>query len=398
MTSEYKMNCKLFFVFTILSNVVLGQNQPYYFSYQIDSILRIDTTNWKFQTASWNYSFIGEYKKSLELKDRQFPNAKPSQPTQEQMDYFKKFSQVDAKKAILNEARKTRIIIINEAHHISLHRIFLANLLNDLNKMGYRFIGMEALSYEDTLLNQRKYPVINSGYYTKEPSFGNLIREAIGLGFTVFPYEQVYSDSLQKKAGREKSEALNIKKLLDRNPEAKFIIYCGYDHAAEDTLKNSMGLPMAGQLKKLTGIDPFTIDQTALTEYLIVGNSYRKLMNWKKDVMFIDSNWNYFNRATFPKAMDCNVYHPNSEFINNRPTWLKRKNTRFVMLQEKVKIECPYLIKIYLESDDKTIAIPIDVIEVKSPNDKIASLILKNKKQIAVVENNKGDRQEIRLK
>jgi len=392
------MRHKLIFLFIILTQVVYGQIKPYYLSYQIDSILNVDTTGWKFQTASWNYSFIGEYKKSLETKDRQFPKAKSSEPTQEQIEYLKKYSQVDANKAILEEASKSRIIIINEAHHISRHRIFLTNLLNDLNKIGYNFIGMETLNYEDSLLNQRKYPVINSGYYSKEPCFGNLIREAIDIGYTVFPYEQVYSDSLQKKYGREKAQALNIKKLLDQNPKAKFIIYCGYDHAAEDTLKNFMGLPMAGQLKKLTGINPFTIDQTALTEYYMVGNRYRQLMSGKNNVLYIDSSFNYFNRATFPKAIDCNVYQPNSEYIYNRPTWLKRKNTQFIMLQDKVKIDYPYLIKIYLDTDDKDIAIPIDIIEVKSPDDKVASLILKNKKQIAIVENNKGDKQEIRIK
>jgi hypothetical protein len=121
-------------------------------------------------------------------------------------------------------------------------------------------------------------------------------------------------------------------------------------------------------------------------------------MSGKNNVLYIDSSFNYFNRATFPKAIDCNVYQPNSEYIYNRPTWLKRKNTKFIMLQDKVKIEYPYLIKIYLDADDKDIAIPIDIIEVKAPDDKVASLILKNKKQIAIVENNKGDRQEIRIK
>jgi hypothetical protein len=159
-----------------------------------------------------------------------------------------------------------------------------------------------------------------------------------------------------------------------------------------------MGLPMAGQLKKLTGINPFTIDQTALTEYFMVGNRFRKLMGGNNSALFIDSNFNYFNKATFPKAIDCNVYHPNSEYIYNRPNWLIRKNTKLILLQDKVKIDYPFLIKIYLDSDDKNIAIPIDIIEIKSPIDKVASLVLKNKKQLAIVENNKGDKQEIRIK
>lgn len=70
------MRHKLIFILIVLTQVVYGQIKPYYLSYQIDSILNVDTTGWKFQTASWNYSFIGEYKKSLETKDRQFPKAK----------------------------------------------------------------------------------------------------------------------------------------------------------------------------------------------------------------------------------------------------------------------------------------------------------------------------------
>ncbi len=392
------MKFKLFLTFFVLTNLVYGQTPPYYFSYQIDSILNVDSTSWKFQTASWNYSFIGDYTKALEIKDKQFPNPKISQPNQEEIDFFSKYKAVNAKSAILKEAAKTRIIIFNEAHHIGLHRIFLIDLLKDLHKLGYTFIGMEALNQKDKLLNQRKYPILESGFYTKEMCFGNLIREAIDNGFTVFPYEQIYEDSIQKIVGREKAQALNIKNILDQNPKAKFIIYCGYDHAAEDSLKNFMGLPMAGQLKKLTGIDPFTIDQTALTEYFIVGSRYRKLMDEKNDVLFIDSAFKYFNKASYPKQIDCNLYHPDTKYIHNRPHWLRRRNTKFIMLQDKIKIDYPYLLKIYLETDDISIAVPIDIIEVKSANDKVASVIYKHKKQIAVAINNKGGRQVLHLK
>lgn len=391
---------KSIFLILILwfTNVVYGQNNPYYFSYQIDSILKVDSNSYKYQTASWNYSFIGDYKKALEIKVRQFPNARPSKPTQEQIDFFKSYKPKYAKEEILKEAAKRKILIINEAHHVSLHRVFLMSLLKDLHKLGYTFIGIEALNHDDTLLNRRKYPILGTGNFTKEPCFGNLIREAIENDFTLFPYEQIYNDSSQASIGRERAQAINIKKVMDKNPNAKFIIYCGYDHLVEDTLKNFMGLPMAGQLKRITGQDPFTIEQTILTEYFLVGNRYRKLINEKFDAIFIDSAFNFFNRASFPKMVDCNLYHPNTELIQNRPNWLKRKNNSFVVLQDKITIDYPYLIKIYLANEDTKIAVPIDIVEVKSANDKIASVILKHKKQIALVTNNKGDLQILKLK
>lgn len=392
-----KSHLKLLLLVILVSNNLLGQKNPYFFSHQIDSILLVDSSNFKFQMASLNYSLVGDYKSALEVKDRQFPNAKPSKPSQEQIDLFKRYKPIDAKQEIINEAAKRKIIIINEAHHIGLHRNFVMGLLKDLKKLGYTHIGFEALNYEDKEINERKYPTIATGVYTSEPCFGNLIREAIENKIAVFPYEQLFLDSEQVKMGREKSQAINIKKMMDKNPDAKFIIYCGYDHAVEDTLKNFMGLPMAGQLKQMTSIDPFTIDQTNLTEYYIVGNKYRKLINEKYSALFMDSASNYFNRASFPKKIDCNLFHPNTTFIYNRPSWLINKKMKFILLQEKIKIEYPYLIKVYLENEDLNNAVPIDIIEIKSASEQTASLIYKNKKQMAVVENAKGERQMIQI-
>lgn len=53
---------------------------------------------------------------------------------------------------------------------------------------------------EDTLLNERGYPLLSSGYYTQEPQFGNLVREALRIGYELFPYEtQVRGDGKERK-------------------------------------------------------------------------------------------------------------------------------------------------------------------------------------------------------
>ena len=376
----------------------LMAQHPYYLSHQIDSLLAKDSNGYKYQTASWNYSFIGNYKQAIVVKEQQYPSAKASEPSDEQIAFFKPYRAVDARAAILKEASATRVFIINEAHYSSLHRAYLSSLLPDLVNMGYAFIGMEALGYEDTLLQQRSYPIISTGFYTQEPSFGNLIRAAIKNGLHVFPYEQKFEDSAQKAMGREKSQALNIKAMMDKHPSAKFIIYCGYDHAAEDTLRNFMGLPMAGQLKQLTGINPFTVDQTALTEYIVVGSRYRKLMSGNQSVVFVDSANQYFNRASYPKAIDCNIYHPNTEYVMGRPHWLVNNETRLELLGSKVKIAFPCLLKVYLASDDRKVAVPIDVVELKSAADQVASVLLKNKKQVVEVVNAQGHKQLIEIK
>jgi hypothetical protein len=391
------MRTWLTIVLIFLQFASYAQKGGYYFSYQIDSLIRADSTPSKYQTASWYHSFTGNYEEAFKTKDLQFPNAKPSGPSAEQQEIFSHYSAIDARAAILKEAAKTRILIINEAHHVPLHRVYLTGLLADLYKVGYRFLGMEALDHKDSLLNQRKYPLLTSGFYIMEPCFGNLVREALGLGFTVFPYEKKYEDGGQKTMDRELAQALNIKELIDRNPAAKFIIYCGYDHAAEDTLKNFMGLPMAGRVKRLTGIDPFTIDQTVLSEYFIVGSRYRKLINDSSDRLFTDSMGRYFNAAGYPKKMDCNLYHPDTKLTGGRPSWLKTRDMEFMHLQERISIAHPYLIKIFLKGEDVDKAVPIDVVEVKSANDKVASVVFRNREQVAQAVNSKGEVQTISI-
>jgi hypothetical protein len=285
-------------IFALIAIKVVGQpTNQYLFSHQIDSILNADSNDYKYQLSSFYYSFIGDYKRGLETKELQFKGRSMTKPTSDQIAFFSNFSEVDAKKYILQEASKTKILIINEAHHVSRHRVFLTDLLKDLKNIGYDFIGFEALAYEDSIINERGYPILSSGFYTREPCFGNLIRESKNNGFYIFPYEQDFDDSIQNIYGREKSQALNIKRYIDENPNSKFVIYCGYDHLVEDTLKNSMGLPMAGQLKKLTGIDPFTVDQTALIEYFNIGYKYRQLIKSDRYSLFVDSMNSYFNKA-----------------------------------------------------------------------------------------------------
>ncbi len=91
------MKFLLVILFTfVLSNCAFGQLQPYMLSAQIDSLLRVDTTGWKHQTAAVNYSMIGAYMQSLQARDREFPNARGAEPTHEQHMQFSQFTPVDA--------------------------------------------------------------------------------------------------------------------------------------------------------------------------------------------------------------------------------------------------------------------------------------------------------------
>src|SRR5690606_1813455 len=149
-----------------------------------------------------------------------------------------KYTKHDAVEYIIKRAKNSRVLIINEAHHNSLHRFFAKSLLSELYKIGYINLGIEALSnghLKDTLLNQRKYPVQKTGHYTRGPQFGNLVRTALNTGYNVFAYEVTTSKNGKE---REIEQARNIIEFICQRPDEKFLIYCGYDHAIEGKHKH----------------------------------------------------------------------------------------------------------------------------------------------------------------
>src|SRR5690606_6089049 len=254
------LNCRffVFWLFTLAhTSQSFGQiNSFYKFNEEIDSLF-LDKEQYSF--AAWNYSFIGEYQKALEAYDKTSRKDNHSISDKEVALLLSDYKARPAAEYIIERSKNERIIIINEAHHQPLHRVFTASLLQGLYESGFRYLGLEALA-EDSLLNIRKWPQIGDGYYTSEPQFGNLIREASRVGFTLFGYE-----STEKGRERELGQARNILTILEKDPDAKILIHCGFGHVVEDG-HPSLGKAMAGLVGELAGIDPFTIDQVEFSE------------------------------------------------------------------------------------------------------------------------------------
>lgn len=155
--------------------------------------------------------------------------------------------------ADLSENRQ--VVMLNELHWMPEHRILARKLLKLLREKGFTYLAVEALSTtQDPDLNRRGFPIYETGYYVNEPYFGLFVREALRLGFQLVPYEQMGAE-------REKEQALNIQKILDKDPEAKIFVYAGIGHIYKANYSRKM---MAEYLKEFTGMDPLTIDQVAV--------------------------------------------------------------------------------------------------------------------------------------
>ena len=167
---------------------------------------------WKHQLSAADYASKGDYKNALIHWDTAFRTRVVNYTKEEQDSINQKYEVVSALDYIVKQAKKHSVVIINEAHHNSSHRVFTRALLQNLYNEGYTNLGLEALGngeYLDSLLNGRKYPVQSSGIYTSEPQFGNLVRAALSIGFHVFAYENM---SLGQGKPREMEQAKNIQK------------------------------------------------------------------------------------------------------------------------------------------------------------------------------------------
>lgn len=224
-----------------------------------------------------------------------------------------------------------KYVFFNEAHRLPQTRVTVLNSLEILYKKGFRHLFYEALCYKDSLLNTRKYPIFESDAYA-EPIFGNLLREAFNLGYTVLPYEDTNKAVLQKNgrtyknSNRETEQANNILRFANEHKNAKIIVLGGYSHINESKKAGWM----ASVFKLKSGLNPLTIDQTDMEEYsegTYSNNLFRmfrsKYQN-KLPVMLVNKDGNPYSLSA--NSYDITLFPAKTDYYNERPDWLINLN------------------------------------------------------------------------
>ena len=365
---------------------------PYKFTNYIkDSVFHIKGA----QSAAWNFSYIGEIESMHKIWDS---NAQERNPlTQEQKDSFALFVKRDALEYISEQAKNQQVIIINESHHMPQHRVFTTQLLDSLYNLGFRHLGLETYlghSKADSIIQAEGYPTLKTGYYTKEPQFGNLVRVAHQKGFKIFGYE---SEGHANGKEREINQAKNIQAYMDSHPNEKILIHCGFDHGYEGDLSSQWEKAMAGRLTEFTGINPLTINQVIYSEKskLEFENPYYQLTDLEKPSVFINSTGQVFGEYKNGAWFDIAIFHPRSKKYN-RPSWMIYGNRNELSFSfEKAEIECPCLVFAYKKGEKIGYAIPIDIQETL---DKKVNLVLDKSDFEIVIWNQNGKALKTELK
>lgn len=251
---------------------------------------------------------------------------------------LRKAGTADAIEAIVAGAKATRIVILNEDHGVPRDRAFGLEVAKALRPLGYDVLGVETLSNVPdegkaanrmSLLALEGYPIRTTGYYTRDPVFADFLRQSLKLGYRPVAYEMTDFSKPSSIAIREQAQAdYVIARAMRAYPKSKIFLYVGFSHATEAPKTAGDGKPnrwLATRLKAMTGIDPLTIDQTAIAE----APSYAGLEPYalvadrvgKRSVVLTDGT-KPITVGEYAGLVDLQVVHPPVKHIDGRPDWI----------------------------------------------------------------------------
>jgi hypothetical protein len=278
-----------------------------------------------------NQSFMGNYSAALRIFDERLqkysPSYGPEAPVpRPPVEDFASLQPVAALDALVELAAKAQVVMINEAHHVPLHRAFTMQVLPLLKQQGFTYFAAETF-VEDEVLRQRGYPVLASGRYVREPVFAEMVRTAIRAGYRLVQYEAAGRGGVDP---REQGQARNlIDRILKADPAAKIVVHAGFGHIDE---QNEPQKWMAQYFKEWSGIDPLTVDQTEMMEHSAPKYEnalYARALErhrFAQPTVFRNSEGGYWSSK--PGRRDLTVFHPRTQYRNARPDWLSLQGMR----------------------------------------------------------------------
>lgn len=282
------------------------------------------------ELRAWVRAMVGDAAGALALEppgDR----PRPAPPRE-----FDSLVPVPAVAAILEAARDRRVVMVNEAHHVPQNRVLTLELLRGLRDAGYRYLAVEALGLESgEALARDGHAVLSTGLYTREPVFGQLVREALRLGYTLVPYDTypvgcrpTPEDPNRCGTLRDSMAAENIHaRTFARDPAARVLVHVGYSHVVK--VPRQGGTKWLGWWLERRGLAPLTIDQTEMRERgapELEPAEYRRAeaLGWLTAPVVLhtpDGGW-YRSSAEGFGGVDMQVFTPRASTLHGRPAWL----------------------------------------------------------------------------
>lgn len=240
----------------------------------------------------------------------------------------------DAIAAIVRASAGRRVVMLNEAHTASRHRMFLAQVLRALHREGFTHLAAETFSSDSPMAEQvgalrpggRLH--LGLGYYIADPVYAEAVREALELGYRLVPYEQREDqqspsrDPAARIPIREQAQADNLSAALARWPKGRFVVFVGYGHLNERD-DPTYGPWFAARLARDAGLDPLTVHQSNVGSFgpHAADNPLTRavLARFRPSRPIVVSPSPRLDG--WPQA-DLDVFHPSLPDRDGRPGWL----------------------------------------------------------------------------
>jgi hypothetical protein len=186
----------------------------------------------------------------------------------------------------------------------------------------------------------------------------------------------------------EPREYLMARNIVDRilaaNPKARIFVYAGYSHAMKVPVSESDDDPskFAAQLRRITGIDPLTINQTTLfahfggTQQALYYRHAAKKALANRPAVLLDAHGAPIKLGIDSKAYDFEVLHPPyaEDSHTHRPAWLGQNFQPHDVPPNIFPTTRRRAIYAYLR-DTELDAVPLDVV-IAEPGKPIPKLML----------------------
>jgi len=149
----------------------------------------------------------------------------------------------DLEETILTQAKQNQVIIFGEDHLVEMDNYFVGDLLERLQQQGYQHLMVELPEkYQNTveqfmegrIEGEELLETINLRIY---PDFLYLLTQAKDAGMKVhcMDVNDPSNRNISEDKNRDKEMAKNIERLMDKEPQAKIVIFVGAAHAWEDS-------------------------------------------------------------------------------------------------------------------------------------------------------------------
>ncbi len=320
------------------------------------------------QYLSWFQTYIGDYDGAA----ASFSIAQPPQADDGPSPLAGGYAAKPAAAVILELARSRKAVFFNEAHSAPITRTLTIELLPKLRELGFTHFAAETLYDSDHALMKRGYPTAKSGFYVDEPLYGEMVRTALKLGYTVLAYdvENAGAGDARERAGAEKL----YREVFRKDPNARLVVNAGFAHVQKSG-KYLGGRSMGEFFAEISGIDPLTIEQTMLIQHARPDQDhpyYHAVMDAlhpRQPIVFVGGDGAPWTLK--PGKYDLSVWFPPATTMKQRPDWLTLDGLRlpYAVGGELCRNQFPCLVEArYADEGDDAVAADRTVLNVVDPN------------------------------